>query len=204
MGINLNYKKYFFIIFLAIVSCKENKQPEKHKTTIKLEVVASSVPFYDLFLKYETEQKLFHKFPLDTSKYYKTYAYPRESKLIDRELEDIKPSDILNEVELDKLNYHIVFEDYQWDFRIDRSKINVDFIEKYKFNARKSRTNKTEVIYLFTYPFSVSKTKVLIGFEIKHKTYPKKSSKDVYMGFFIFEKIDDKWNITAQKSLLDH
>jgi hypothetical protein len=44
---------------------------------------------------------------------------------------------------------------------------------------------------------------VLIGFEIKHKTHPKESSKDVYMGFFIFEKIDDKWNITTQESLLE-
>ena len=204
MGTKLSYMKYFFILFLAIVSCKENKQPEKHETTVEQEIVESNIPFYDLILKYETEQKLFNKLPLDTSKYFKTYVLQGESKMIQREFEDIKPSNILNEAELDKLNYHIVFEDYEWDFSIDRSKFNVDFIERFKFNDRKSKTNKTEVVYFFTYPLSVSKNKVLIGFEIKHKTYPKESSKGVYMGFFIFEKIDDKWNITAQESLLEH
>lgn len=202
----LNYMRYFFILFLAIVSCKENKKLEGPKVTVKQEVVESGVPFYDLFLKFETEQELFHKFPLDTSKYYKTYVYPRESKLIDREFEDIKPSDILNEAELKKLESrrYNLFEGYQWDDTINRSKFNTDFLEKFKLNSKKIKSNKTEVIYFFTYPFSISKDKVLIGFEVNHKSHPKETLKKVYMGFIIFEKIDGRWDLTVQESLLEY
>jgi hypothetical protein len=203
MGIKLiNVMKYFFILFLAIVSCKEHKKNENTKTTVEQEIVEPNVPFYELFLKYETKQKLFNKFPLDSSKYFKTYVLQGESKLISREFEDIIPSDILNKTELSKLNYHTVFEGYQWGFTIDRSKFfNTDFIDMYNFNTKKHKTNKTEIVYFFTYPLSVSKNKVLIGFKIDHVFHPKKTSKRVYVGFVIFEKMDNNWRLTGQNSL---
>lgn len=201
MGIKLiNYMKYFFITFLVIVSCKEDSKSEKLKTVVKKEIAESNVSFYDLFLEYETKQELFNKFPLDTSKYFKTYVLQGESKLIYREFEDIKPSNILSENELKTLNYHTVFKNYQWDFTIDRSKFNTDFIDIYKFNSKRYKTNKTEIIYFFTYPFYISKNKILIGFEIKHKFHPIKQSKKVDMGYFIFEKEKEKWSLkTTEK-----
>ncbi len=96
----INNMKYFFILLLAFVSCKENKQSEKTNKTIEKEIVESNVPFYDLFLKYESEKELSNKFALDTSKYFKAYVLQGESKLIDRQFEDIKPSNILSEDEL--------------------------------------------------------------------------------------------------------
>ncbi len=193
MGVKLNYMKYFFILFLAIVSCKEIKKSEKPRTPVEQEIVESDIPFYNLFLKYEAEQELSNKSPLNNSKYFKTYVLQGRSKMIEREFEDIKPSDILSEAELEKLNYHTVFENYR-----------SDFIDMYEFNAKKHKTNKTEIIYFFTYPFSVSKNKVLIGFEIDYKFHPKETSKRVHMGFIIFEKIDDKWDLAAKESLLEH
>ncbi|MGY0427254.1 MAG: hypothetical protein ACWIPI_10585 [Polaribacter sp.] len=80
--------KYFFIFFLAIVSCKESKNPETTKTTIEQKIVEPKIGFYDLFLEYEAKQKLSNKFPLDTSKYFKTYVIQGRSKLIDRQFED--------------------------------------------------------------------------------------------------------------------
>lgn len=205
MGTKLiNYMKYFFILFIAIISCKGNKKIEKSKTTVEQEIVESKVPFYDLFLKYETDQKLFNKFPLDTSKYFKTYVLQGESKMIYREFEDIKPSDILSKEELEKLNYHTVFENYQWDFTIERSKFNVDFIEMYKFNEKKNNTNKTEIIYFFTYPFILAKDKVLIGFEADYKFHPEERYKRIYMGFIVFKKNNDKWSLIMQKSLIEY
>jgi hypothetical protein len=185
----------------VFISCKENKRFEKRKPTIEKKIIESNIPFYDLFLKYETEQKLFNRFSLDASEYYKTYVLQGESKLIDRKFENIKPSDILSKEELDKLNYHNIFENYQWDFSIDRSEFNVDFIERFKFSYRKPKKNKTEIAYFFTYPFLVSEKKVLIGFEVFHKFHPKEANKPVYMGYIIFEKIDNNWRLTAQKSL---
>ena len=190
MGVKLNYMKYFFILFLAIVSCKENKILDKPRTTVEQEVADSNVPFYNLFLKHEAEQKLSNKFSLGTSKYFKTYVLQGRSKLIEREFEDINPSDILSEAELYKLNYHTVFENYQ-----------SDFINMYEFNAKKFKTNKTEIVYFFTYPFSVSKNKVLIGLEVIHKPHSKESSERVYMEFILFEKIDNKWTFIDQKKI---
>lgn len=203
MDVKLKHIKYLLILFLAIASCKENKKPEKLKTIVEKDLAISNIPFYDLFLEYEVEQELFNKFPLDTSKYFKTYILQGESKLISRGLEDIKPSDILSEAELEKLNYHTVFENYQWNSTVDRSKLNTDFIDMYKFNAKKYKTNKTEIIYFFTYPLSVSKNKVLIGFSIEHKFHPKEIYKKIYMGFIIFKKTNDKWDLIAQKSVLE-
>jgi hypothetical protein len=196
MGVKLNYMKYFFILFLAIVSCKENKILDKPRTTVEQEVADSNVPFYNLFLKHEAEQELSNKFSLDTSKYFKTYVLQGRSKLIEREFEDINPSDILSEAELYKLNYHTVFENYQ-----------SDFINMYEFNAKKFKTNKTEIVYFFTYPFSVSKNKVLIGLEVIHKPHSKESSERVYIGymeFIVFEKINDTWNLISKEKLLEY
>jgi hypothetical protein len=138
---------------------------------------------------------------LDTSEYYKTYVLQGESKLIDRQFENIKPSNILSKEELDKLNNHVVFEEYQWDFSVDRSEFNVNFIERFKFSDRIPKKNKTEIAYFFTYPFSVSEKKVLIGFEVFHKLNPNEANKPIYMGFIIFEKTDNNWKLTRQKSL---
>lgn len=198
MGVKLiNYLKYFLITFLVFISCKESKNSEKASTVVKKQIVEYNVPFYDVFLKYETERELFNKFPLDTSKYFKTYVLQGQSKLIYRELEDIKPSNILSETELEKLNYHTVFKNYKWDFTIDRSEFNTNFIDIYKFNSLGYKTNKTEIIYFFTYPFYISKNKILIGFEIKHKFHPIKQYKKVDIGYFIFEKEKEKWSLTA-------
>jgi hypothetical protein len=203
MAFKLKHMKYFLILFLVIVSCKKTKKSEIIKTIIQHEIVELNVGFYDLFLEYEAEQKLFKNFVLDTSKYFKTYVLQGQSKLIDRQFEYIKPSDILSKVELNELNYHTVFENYQWDFTINRSKFNTDFIERYKFNVRKPKTNKTEIIYFFTYPFSVAKDKVLIGFEIKNKSHNlKEATKRIYMGFIIFKKVNNKWRFKAERSLL--
>ena len=205
MALKLKHMKYFLILFLAIVSCRKNKNLEIPKKIIEQEIIQSKVQFYDLFLEYESEQKIFKKFVLDTSKYFKTFVLQGQSKLIDRQFEDIKPSDILSEIELNKLNYHNIFENYQWDFSIDRSKFNTNFIEKNKFNVRIPKTNKTEVIYFFTYPFSVAKNKVLIGFEIKSKSHHlKETTKRIYMGFIIFKKTNNKWNLIKQKSFIEH
>jgi hypothetical protein len=182
------------------VSCKQSKQFEKPKPTIEKRKVESNIPFYDLFLKYETEQKSLSRLSLNNFDYYKTYVLQGESKIIDRQFEDINPSNILSKEELNKLNYHIVFEGYQWDFSVDRTKFNVDFIERFKFRDRKPKKNKTEIVYFFTYPFSVSEKKVLIGFEVFHKFYPNDINNPIYMGFVIFEKINNNWKIIGQES----
>ena len=185
--------KYFLILFLIIVSCKEGEKPQTVKPIIKKEIVEPKVEFYDLFLEYEAKQELYKTPTFDTTKYFKTYVLQGESKLIDRQFEDIKPSNNLNKEEINKLNYHNVFENYQWDF-----------IDMYGFNSKKNDTNKTEIIYFFTYPFSVAKDKVLIGFEIKSKSHHiKETAKIIYMGFVIFKKIDDKWSVTEQKSFFE-
>lgn len=191
MGAKLKHMKYFFVLFLTIVSCKESKNSEKTKITIEQEIVESKVEFYKLFLRYEAEQELSNKFSLDTTKYFKTYVLQGASKMIERQLEDIKPSDVLSEEELDKLNYHIVFENYQ-----------SDFIDMYEFNHKKHDTNKTEIIYFFTYPFIAAKNKVLIGLEVEYKFHPKESSKRASMRFFIFKKVNDMWRLTEEGNLL--
>ncbi len=66
----------------------------------------------------------------------------------------------------------------------------------YEFNARK---HKTEIIYFFTYPYSVSKEKVLIGIQVKHKIDT--SSKEVYMELIVFEKTDSTWSLTGHENL---
>ena len=105
-------------------------------------------------------------------KIFKKFVFQGQSKLIDRQFEDIKPSDILSEMELNKLNYHNIFENYQWDFSIDRSKFNTNFIEKYKFNVIfLPKTNKTEIIIFLHILFLWEKTRLLIGFEIKSKSH---------------------------------
>jgi hypothetical protein len=179
------------ILFLVIFSCKKNKNSEIRKTISEQTIVESKVGFYSLFLEYETKQEFFKKFPIDTSKYFKTYIIQGQSKLIDRQFENIKPSNILTKKELNKLNSRTVFENYQ-----------SDFIDIYEFNSKKYDTNKTEIIYFFTYPFSIAKNKVLIGFEIKSKSHHlKETTKRIYMGFILFKKIDNKWNFIEQKEM---
>lgn len=185
--------KYLLFIFLLIVSCKEGDKLQNKKTIVKEKIVEPKVEFYELFLEYEAKQNLYYTDKLDTTKYFKTYVIQGQSKLIDRQFEDIKPSNNLNIKELTKLNYHNIFENYQ-----------SDFIDMYEFNSKKHETNKTEIIYFFTYPFSVAKDKVLIGFEIKSKSHHlKETVKRIYMGFVIFKKIDSKWRITEQKSFME-
>lgn len=193
METKLKLMKYFLILFLIIVSCKEGEKPQAVKPIIKKEIVEPKVEFYDLFLEHEAKQELYKTDTLDTTKYFKIYVIQGQSKLIDRQFEDIKPSNYINREELNKLNYHNIFENYQ-----------SDFIDMYEFNSKKYETNKTEIIYFFTYPFSVAKDKVLIGFEIKSKSHHlKETTKRIYMGFVIFKKTDSKWSVTEQKSFME-
>jgi len=186
-------RKYLIILFFIIISCKENKKSEPSKITIESEIVESKVNFYSLFLDYKTEQELSDKFQLDTSKYFETYVLQGRSKLIDRNLEDVKSSDFINETEIERLNYHEVFENYE-----------SDFIDMYEFNSKKHKTNKTEIVYLFSYPFKVSKEKVLIGFELKHKSHPTELTKGGAMGFFILKKINNSWILITEEILVEY
>ena len=184
--------KYFLILLIAFVSCKESEKTETTKTIIKQEIVEPKVGFYNLFLEYKTKQELFNEFPLDTSKYFKTYVLQGGSKLIHRQFEDIKPSEILSEEELDKLNYHTVFENYQ-----------SDFIDMYEFNSIKKNSNKVEIIYFFTYPYLVDKDKVVIGLEIRHKLPAERQSQRISMVLIIFNKINNTWDLTGKENLLN-
>lgn len=186
-------RKYLIILFFIIISCKENKKSEPSKITIESEIVEPKVNFYNLFLDYKTEQELSNKFQLDTSKYFETYVLQGRSKLIDRNLEDVKSSDFINETEIEKLNYHEVFENYE-----------SDFIDMSEFNSKKHKTNKTEIVYFFTYPFKVSKEKVLIGFELKHKSHPIELTKGGAMGFFIVKKINNSWILITEDILVEY
>jgi hypothetical protein len=178
---------------LIIISCKENKKPESSNLTIESEILEPKVNFYSLILDHKTEQELSNKFQLDSSKYFENFILQGRSKTIERNLEDVKSSDFLNETEIEKLNYHEVFENYE-----------SDFINMYEFNSKKHETNKTEIVYFFTYPFTVSKEKVLIGFEVKHKSHPIELTKGGAMGFFVLEKINNSWKLTTEEFLMEY
>lgn len=176
-----------------MISCNEAKKTDSLKKIEVPEKQESPVRFYDIYQEFIIKRELSSKSKLDTSEYFKTYVLQGRSKLIEREFEYIKPELHLNKAELDSLNYHNVFENYQ-----------SDLIDMYEFNAKKNNTDKTEIVHFFTYPFSVAKDKVLIGFTISYKFQPNEYFKGGSSGYIIYEKFNDKWNLIKVENLVDY
>ncbi len=176
-----------------MISCDDIKKTDSLKKIGMPEKEEQPVRFYEIYREHISKRELSDKFKPDTSEYFKTYVLQGRSKLIERELEDIKPSWLINKAELDSLNYHIIFEDYQ-----------SDFIKMNEFDTKKHDTDKTEIVHFFTYPFSVAKDKVLIGFKKSYKFHPKEFYKGGSSGYIVYEKINDKWSLIKEVSLVEY
>jgi hypothetical protein len=192
MAIKLKFAKYIITIFLfTAVFCKKHKKTEPVKTDVEKEIVEPKVPFYQMIIEDDRKNDI----SLDSAKYQKLYIFQGGvGKLIGRELEDLQPSDLLSELEIERVKPgKLIFENYE-----------SQLMEMYDYNKtlyEKKKTKKIEILYVFTSPISAAPDKVLIGVEIKHMLHNKRLEEGYSIRIYVFEKINGIWKLIGEKKL---